>query len=95
MGLEHVFGGEVEAKRDWRAIDRRTRRQGLRLAAEDAAIVRPRRGRLGLGLQFLRLAGRKLRLRLCDVCAGHFAHIEAVTRLLERLFELPHLGRRR
>ena len=43
--------------------------------------------RVGFRGQQLRLAGGKLRFRLRDVGARDFADIEAVARLLQRLFE--------
>ena len=58
-----------------------------RLVADDAAEIRSRRHQVGFGGQQLRLAGGELRLRLRDVGAGHFADIEAVAGLLQRLLE--------
>jgi len=48
--------------------------------------------RLASAVSKLRLAGSELRLRLCDVCARHFADIEAVPRLLQRLLEHAHVA---
>ncbi|MGY4454148.1 hypothetical protein ACVWZR_008808 [Bradyrhizobium sp. i1.3.1] len=73
-------------------IHRRTGREVRRLVADDAAEVRARRGEICFGREGLRLASRQLRFRLRNVGARHFADVEAITRLLQRLLEHAHVA---
>lgn len=73
-------------------VDRRAGRQVRRLVADDAAEVRTGRVEIRFGGQSLRSAGRQLCFRLRNVGAGHLADIEAVTGLLQRLLEHPHVA---
>ena len=79
-------------RRGQETIDRRTRREVRRLVADDPAEVRARRREIRFGSQGLRLAGRQLRFGLRNVRARHFADIEAIAGLLERLFEHAHVA---
>ena len=90
-GDVRIFGqAEIDRARQrprQKAVDRRTRRERLRLVADDAAEIRFGRDQVGFGGQQLGPAGGQLRLRLRDVGAGHFADVEAIAGLLQGLFE--------
>ena len=68
-------------------IDGRAGLQVAWLVADDSAEVRTRGGEVRFGRQQLRTASGELRFRLGDVRAGHFADIEAITRLLQGLLQ--------
>ena len=73
-------------------IDGRARREVLGIVADDTAEVRARGRQIGFGRQLLRAAGCELRFGLRNVGARDLAHIEAIARLFERLFQNPRIA---